>query len=122
MDNRLAPCPDKPNCVSSDATDEKHRIEPYRLKASPQDAWHGLQNVVAAEEGMTLIEVNDHYLHIEVRSSVMRFVDDTEFALRPDDGIIAVRSVARTGIGDNGVNRERIERIREALQKRGLIE
>ncbi len=122
MDNRLAPCPDKPNCVSSDATDEKHRIEPYRLKASPQDAWHGLQNVVAAEEGMTLIEVNDHYLHIEVRSSVMRFVDDTEFALRPDDGIIAVRSVARTGIGDNGVNRERVERIREALQKRGLIE
>ena len=122
VDNRLAPCPDKPNCVSSDATDEKHRIEPYRLKASPQDAWHGLQNVVAAEEGMTLIEVNDHYLHIEVRSSVMRFVDDTEFALRPDDGIIAVRSVARTGIGDNGVNRERVERIREALQKRGLIE
>ena len=95
VDNRLAPCPDKPNCVSSDATDEKHRVEPYRLKASPQDAWHGLQNVVAAEERMTLIEVNDHYLHIEVRSAVMRFVDDTQFQLRPDEGIIAVRSAAR---------------------------
>jgi len=122
VDNRFAPCPDKPNCVSSDATDEKHRVEPYRLKASPLDAWHGLQNVVASEERMTLIEVNDHYLHIEVRSAVMRFVDDTEFALRPDEGIIAVRSAARTGIGDNGVNRKRVERIREALRKRGLVE
>jgi len=121
-DNRFAPCPDKPNCVSSDATDEKHRIEPYRLKASPLDAWHGLQNVVAAEERMTLVEVNDHYLHIEVRSAILRFVDDTEFALRPDEGIIAVRSAARTGIGDSGVNRKRVERIRQALQKRGLIE
>lgn len=121
-DNRFAPCPDTPNCVSSDATDEKHRVEPYRLKASPLDAWHGLQNVVATEERMTLIEVNDHYLHIEVRSAVMRFVDDTQFQLRPDEGTIAVRSAARTGIGDSGVNRKRVERIREALQKRGLIE
>jgi uncharacterized protein (DUF1499 family) len=122
VDNQFAPCPDKPNCVSSDATDEKHRIEPYRLKASPIDAWHGLQNVVAGEERMTLIEVNDHYLHIEVRSAVMRFVDDTEFQLRSGEGIIAVRSAARTGIGDGGVNRKRVERIREALRKRGLIE
>ena len=71
---------------------------------------------------MTLIEVNDHYLHVEVRSAVMRFVDDTEFELRPGEGIIAVRSAARTGIGDGGVNRKRVERIRQALQKRGLVE
>ena len=71
---------------------------------------------------MTLIEVNDHYLHIEVHSAVMRFVDDTEFELRADDGIIAVRSAARTGIGDSGVNRKRVERIRKALQARELVE
>jgi len=122
VDNRFIPCPDTPNCVSSDATDEGHRVEPYRLKASAQEAWHGLQNVVAAEERMTLIEVNDHYLHIEVQSAVMRFVDDTEFELRADDGIIAVRSAARTGIGDSGVNRKRVERIRKALQARELVE
>jgi uncharacterized protein (DUF1499 family) len=122
VDNRFIPCPDTPNCVSSDATDEGHRVAPYRLKASAQEAWHGLQNVVAAEERMTLIEVNDHYLHIEVQSAVMRFVDDTEFELRADDGIIAVRSAARTGIGDSGVNRERVERIRKALQARELVE
>ena len=122
IDNRLAPCPDSPNCVSSDATDEVHRVEPYRLKAPAQDAWHGLQNVVAAERGIRLIEANDSYLHVEVRSAILRFVDDTEFQLRASEGIIAVRSAARTGVNDTGVNRKRVERIREALRARALVE
>ena len=122
IDDRLAPCPDSPNCVSSDATDEGHRVEPYRFKAAAQDAWHGLQNVVAAQERTRLVEVNDSYLHVEVRSAVMRFVDDTEFQLRASEGIIAVRSAARTGRSDFGVNRKRVERIREALRARGLVE
>lgn len=122
VDNRLAPCPKSPNCVSSDATDEEHRVEPYRLKATPQQAWHGLQNVVAAQERVTLVTVNDSYLHVEIRSAVFRFVDDLEFQLRASEDIIAVRSAARTGYGDMGVNRKRVETIREELRTRQLVE
>ena len=122
VNDRFVPCPPKPNCVSSDDTDEKHRITPYLLKAPAQDAWHGLQNVVAAEQRARLIEVNAVYLHIEVESEIMRFVDDTEFHLRADEGIIAVRSAARNRDRDGGVNRERVEHIRKALQGRGLVE
>ena len=122
VNNRFAPCPDSPNCVSSDATDETHRVEPYRLTAAAVDAWHGLQNVVAAEERTRLVEVDDSYLHVEVLSAVMRFVDDTEFSLRVSEGIIAVRSAARTGHSDGGVNRKRVERIRQALRARKLVE
>ncbi len=122
VDDRFAPCPNSPNCVSSDATDEKHRVEPYRLTAAAVDAWHGLQNVVAAEERTRLVEVDDSYLHVEVLSAVMRFVDDTEFNLRAGEGIIAVRSAARTGHSDGGVNRKRVERIRQALRARKLVE
>ena len=86
------------------------------------DAWHGLQNVVAAEERTRLVEVDDSYLHVEVLSAVMRFVDDTEFSLRVSEGIIAVRSAARTGHSDGGVNRKRVERIRQALRARKLVE
>jgi uncharacterized protein (DUF1499 family) len=78
--------------------------------------------VVAAEARKTLVEVTDSYLHIEVRSAVMQFVDDTEFNLRATERIIAVRSAARTGYSDGGVNRDRIEDIRKALQARGLVE
>lgn len=122
VDGRFAPCPSSPNCVSSDATDEAHRLEPYRLTAPPKTAWHGLQNVVAAQARITLVQVTESYLHIEVRSAVMQFIDDTEFNLRAAEGIIAVRSAARTGFNDGGVNRDRIEEIRKALQARGLVE
>ena len=119
---RLAPCPDTPNCVSSDATDDKHRVEPYRLKAAPTEAWHGLENLIAAEKRTQLVSVDDTYMHVEFVSAVMRFVDDTEFHLRPGDGIIAVRSASRSGSYDMGVNRKRIEQIREALRARNLVE
>ncbi len=122
VEDRLTPCPDSPNCVSSDATDEAHRVAPYLLKAAPAEAWSGLREAVTAEERATVITADDTYLHAEFRSAIFRFVDDTEFHLRPDDGIIAVRSASRVGYGDMGVNRKRVERIRETLRTRGLVE
>ena len=122
VDGRLTPCPESPNCVSSDAPDERHRIEPYRLKAAPEIAWRGLRDVVEAQERITVVTADDSYLHVEVRSAIFRFVDDAEFQLRAGDGIIAVRSAARVGYGDLGVNRKRVETIREALRARNLIE
>jgi uncharacterized protein (DUF1499 family) len=122
VDGRLTPCPESPNCVSSDAVDELHQTEPYRLKVAPEQAWRGLMDVVAAQERVTAVTANDTYLHVEFRSAIFRFVDDAEFQLRAEDGIIAVRSASRVGHGDMGVNRKRVETIREALRARNLIE
>jgi uncharacterized protein (DUF1499 family) len=122
VNGRLAPCPKSPNCVSSDAVDEEHHVQPYRLKANAGQTWQGLQQIVLARKRTTLVSVDDSYLHIETRSAIFRFVDDTEFQLRADEGIIAVRSAARIGYSDFGVNRERVESIREALRSRQLIE
>lgn len=122
VDGRLTPCPESPNCVSSDAMDELHRVEPYRLKVAPEQAWRGLRETVEAQERVTVTSADDSYLHVEVRSAIFRFVDDVEFHLRARDGIIAVRSASRVGYGDMGVNRQRVETIREALRTRNLIE
>jgi len=59
------------------------------------------------------------YLHAQSKSAVFGFVDDLEFYLRPGQGVIAVRSAARTGYSDFGVNRQRIEELRAALQHAG---
>jgi len=55
------------------------------------------------------------YLHVECRSKLFGFVDDLEFQLRAEQGLIAVRSAARTGYYDFGVNRQRVEALRAAL-------
>ena len=36
---KLEPCPDAPNCVSTEAVDERHKIAPFKLKMSLVDAW-----------------------------------------------------------------------------------
>ncbi len=66
-----------------------------------------------------IVTESPEYLHAECRSSVFGFVDDLELQLRPSDGIIAVRSASRLGHSDFGVNRKRIETLRNALIKKG---
>ena len=53
---------------------------------------------------------------------MLRFVDDVEFNLRPEAGIIAVRSASRVGYYDFGANRSRVEKLRGQLHARGVIE
>ena len=121
-DGRLAACSGRPNCVCSDDDRERHAIAPYLLAGSPEAAWEGLAEALTEEERTTVVERTGDYLHAEARSRLFRFVDDVEFHLRVDENLIAVRSAARTGYSDRGVNRDRIERIRARLVAAGLVD
>lgn len=120
-DGRLAPCPDSPNCVSSDAADPEQRVAPLVLAVDPQQAWEALAEELEEMPRTRIVEERERYLHAEVWSLVFRFVDDVEFHLRPADGIVAVRSAARVGHWDLGVNRRRVEAIRRRLRARGAV-
>lgn len=113
----LAPCPGSPNCVSSLApgSDREHYIEPFSFSGDPAAAWQRLKTAVLAEKRVTIVEERNGYLHAEIRSLIFRFVDDVEFSLAADAGLINVRSASRTGYSDFGVNRKRVERIRAAF-------
>lgn len=118
---RLAPCPSSPNCVSSDAADAAHRVSPFRLGVAAEEAWHAARESVLALPRASIVEESDEYLHAECRSAWMGFVDDLELHLRAEDGVIAVRSASRLGYSDLGVNRERVETLREELLRRGVL-
>ena len=62
-----------------------------------------------------IITQTDDYLHAECSSAVFGFVDDLELHLRPAQNLIAVRSAARLGHSDFGVNRKRVESLRSLL-------
>jgi uncharacterized protein (DUF1499 family) len=55
------------------------------------------------------------YIHAEFASAVFGFVDDVEFRVDAAAHLIHVRSAARTGYFDLGVNRRRVEDIRGKL-------
>lgn len=119
---KLAVCPPAPNCVSSDAADSKHRIEPFRLLVPAEKAWQEAQTLAAALPGAKVATAESDYIHVECRSKVFGFIDDLELHLRPQEGIIAVRSAARLGYFDFGVNRKRVEQLRSELSARGVLE
>jgi len=118
QNGKLTPCPGRPNCLSSDASDEAHFIAPLVISGHPERVWEALRDLVAGRPRTTLVTVSDDYLHAIEKSRFFGFADDLEFHLRPEDGIIAVRSASRTGYSDLGTNRRRIEEIRAQLLSR----
>lgn len=121
MSKHFAPCPDSPNCVSSDATDASHRAEPFEIILPADTAWRLAREAVSSLPRTKITQATDNYLHAECTSAVFRFVDDLELELRTEKGVIAVRSASRTGYSDFGVNRRRVENLREVLRSRGVV-
>ena len=111
-EGRLTPCPSSPNCVSSQAVDVNHRVEPLRYEGNSTQARARLLEILRGMERVQVQRADDDYLHAEFRSAVFGFVDDVEFYFSPP-GAIHVRSASRTGYYDLGVNRKRVERIRQ---------
>lgn len=111
-DGRLAPCPSSSNCVSSLAADQTHRIAPFPLSGSAAAAIGRLASIVRSLPRTSVVTATETYLHAEFASAVFRFVDDVEFFADESARVIHVRSAARVGSSDLGVNRKRIEMIR----------
>jgi uncharacterized protein (DUF1499 family) len=118
----LAPCPSRPNCVSSLADDAAHRIEPLALRVPVERGWPQLRDALASLPRARIVETGDGYLHAEVTSRLFRFVDDVEVLRVPGTARIDVRSASRVGYSDLGVNRARVESLRDALRNAGLVE
>ena len=115
---QLPPCPSSPNCVSTQAQDESHSIAPFRYRTSRAEAKEALKEVIRSLPRMRLIEEDEAYLHYESTSLLFRFVDDIELLFDDQAKIIHFRSASRTGYGDLGVNRKRMEQIRALIEQR----
>lgn len=116
LDGRLAPCPDSPNCVSTQAQDPEHSIAPLVFQGDVTTALETLSEIVGQLPRTRVTEKSENYLCVEFRSALFRFVDDVEFFAEPDSGRIHMRSASRIGYSDLGVNRDRIELIRRLFQ------
>ncbi len=114
----LSACPDSPNCVSSLASDPRHKIEPLPMQGGGATAINALRTVIEAMPRTRIVKADEGYLHAEFTSLIFRFVDDVEFVVDNTAGVIHVRSASRIGYSDLGVNRKRVYNIhRRYLEK-----
>ena len=119
-DGRLQPPASPPNSVSSQASlYPKHPqrnyadIAPLRYSGDGRIALQALAGALAATRGCVLVRQEPTYLYAQCTTRWLKFTDDAEFYLDEAAGVIQVRSASRLGSKDMGVNRARIEALRE---------
>lgn len=113
---QLDPCSASPNCVSTQAQDEGHAIAPFGYRKARAEANEALKAIIRSLPRTKLVEEDETYLHYEVTSLLLRFVDDVEFLFDDEAKIVHFRSASRTGYRDFGVNRQRMEAIRKLTE------
>lgn len=121
-DSRLKPPSPTRNSVSSQAglyPDHPQRayaeVKPLPLKnGSGESSLRVLTAILQSMPGIKVVEQRPDYLHAEVETRWLKFVDDLEFWFNPARGVIELRSASRLGREDFGANRQRIEAIQAA--------
>ena len=121
-DGKLRPPSKTPNSVSSQADlwpqhpmRDDARIAPLAVQGSGPATLARLRKIAQALPGAKVVEARDDYLYVQFTTRWMKFVDDAEFWFDAQGNAVQVRSASRVGRKDFGVNRARIEAIRQAL-------
>ena len=115
---QLAKCPTSPNCVSTQAEDALHSMEPIPFVGSATEFLEKIKIVVDSEFCRAkLMSESESYLRFEFKSLVFRFIDDVEFFVDDEMSVVHFRSAARVGHSDLGTNRKRMNKISESLKK-----
>lgn len=112
----LAPCPDRPNCVSTEATDKRHRMRPFPFAGEPALALARLAAIVEVMPGGTVKRRDERSLHAEFTTRLMKYVDDVDLVADLEAGVIRFRSASRLGHWDLGTNRRRMKKIRREFE------
>lgn len=119
----LPPCPESPNCVCSEGPNAS--IQPIVLNdpASPDSpAWRAIVRAVEQLPGATRITHAWPKVNAVCQTRLLRFKDDLALRLEDDQRTLHVRSASRVGHSDFGVNRRRVERLRQLLTAAGVTE
>ena len=108
----LASCASGPHCVSTQAQGGR-AVEPIRYQGSRDEARRRLVSVLRSMPRSTVVVEAPDYVRAEFRSKTFGYVDDFEAHLVDREKSIEMRSASREGWWDFGVNRGRVEEIRE---------
>lgn len=112
---RLPACPNRPNCVitqAEGAVRDGQYIEPLPFTGEAAPAMRRLAVALSALPGCTVVEMDGLTVRAQCRGKVFGFIDDVVCAADPAASVVHLRSAARSGWWDFGVNRDRAEQLR----------
>lgn len=117
-EGELLPCPPSPNCVSTQASpeeDSEHHVDPIVYTDDRMKTQLLIESYMLGKGNAHLVSSSLGYVHFEVKSPLIGYIDDVEFYLPAADSVVHIRSASRIGYSDFGVNRERVRQIQSLL-------
>lgn len=111
-------CSSKPNCVSTQELRSDYQVAPFEL-ISESTTINEIEQVALTLKRTKTVNKTDERLHLESTSLVFRFVDDLHIVKQGSQ--LQVRSKSRVGYSDFGVNKNRVEALREKLIAANLL-
>ena len=94
----LKPCIQVSHCVREELNVDSID-SPYEM----------VKSIIENSPRTKIVESDGDYLHAEVTSRIMKYVDDLEVSFSPENNSLLIRSESRVGDGDFGVNRKRVD-------------
>tara|TARA_B110000037_G_scaffold65323_1_gene79675 strand:+ start:2704 stop:3177 length:474 start_codon:yes stop_codon:yes gene_type:complete len=114
----LTPCPNKPNCVCSEYShDIEHYIEPLSFSLEQLPKTIDSVKISVESLGGKMKTASSTYLAATFSSSFFGFIDDVEFRIDEKNQLIHIRSAARSGYSDFGINKKRVNNLKKILRQ-----
>jgi uncharacterized protein (DUF1499 family) len=107
--------PKTENTVSSTSQVPYAAIAPLAVQSAAVK-WPQLIAYLNTVPSAKIVSQTENYIHAEFQTRWLKFVDDVEFYRDDKANQIEVRSASRLGKKDFGVNRNRVEWIRQQLK------
>ncbi|MCD7033632.1 DUF1499 domain-containing protein [Metabacillus sp. GX 13764] len=116
IEQAIEPCPiHKKSCISTIDTDHSHAIPPLKYSISEEKLMRKLTDAVNSTAGSHILRIDDHSLHCQFRTKVMKFTDKAAFVLDREKKLIHFKSESTKGYYDFGVNRKRMNALLQKL-------
>ena len=111
-------CPDSPNCVSTKSTDKEHSIENIKYTSTLEDANQRIIEIINSMKRTKIVVSKPSYIYATFTTKLFKFVDDVEIFFDDSLKVIHFRSASRVGYSDMGLNRKRMEEVRNLFENK----
>ena len=79
------------------------------------EPFNEIKQIIENTPRSEIVQLKENYLHAEVTSKWMKYVDDLEISYLPESNKLLIRSESRVGDSDLGVNQKRVDSIKDQM-------
>ena len=101
--------------VLSECVEIEHCVKEQWEVSSIEQPFKDIKEIIENSPRSVIVEIEEDYLHAEVTSKWMKYVDDLEVSFDSESNKLLVRSESRVGESDLGVNQKRVDLLKSKL-------